>query len=90
MSRQVILSYAELAQALPSSSDAFIEDYFALKEDVTNLKADLSPLFGEGSPVGLVASNTSRMYYDTALSPVSVKLWFSGTIGTLDNWVEVV
>ena len=89
MSRQVLKSFSEIAQAVPQATDSFVEDYDALKEDVEAIANSFKPLSGVGSPVGVVISNNSKTYYDTTLSPVSVTAWFSDTIGVDTDWVIV-
>lgn len=100
MTRQVLRSYTDIAQALPAAEEQFIEDYDAVKEDLTNAQesiqslidslAGFSPLSGVGSPEGVTTSNSSQIYFDTTLSPVSVTMYFNDTIGSDTGWVNVV
>ena len=100
MTRQVLKSYADIAQALPAAKEQFIEDYDAVKEDLTLAQesiqnlidslAALSPLFAVGLPESVVTSNSSQVYFDTTNSPTSVTMWFNDTIGINTGWVQVV
>ena len=100
MTRQVLRSYSEIAQALPSAKEQFVEDYDAVKEDLTiaqesiqtliNTLAGFSPLSGTGSPEGVTTSNSSQIYFDTTLDPVSVTMWFNSVVDTNTGWVQVV
>lgn len=100
MTRQVLRSYADIAQALPAAKEQFIEDYDAVKEDLTSAQesiqklidslAALSPLFAAGLPESVVTSNSSQVYFDTTNSPTSVTMWFNDTIGVNTGWVQIV
>ena len=100
MTRQVLRSYADIAQALPAAKEQFIEDYDAVKEDLTSAQesiqklsdslAALSPLFDAGLPESVVTSNSSQVYFDTTNSPTSVTMWFNDTIGVNTGWVQIV
>ena len=100
MTRQILRSFSEIAQALPSAKEQFVEDYDAVKEDLTNAQesiqilidslAALSPLFAVGLPESVVTSNSSQVYFDTTNSPTSVTMWFNDTIGSSTGWVQIV
>ena len=100
MTRQVLRSFTEIAQALPSAKEQFIEDYDAVKEDLTIAQqsiqslidslAEFAPLSGAQTPEGNVTSNSSQLYFDTTNSPTNVTMYFNDTIGLNTGWVQVV
>jgi hypothetical protein len=100
MTRQVLRSFSEIAQALPGAKEQFVEDYDAVKEDLTLAQESIqglidtlsgfSPLSGAGSPEGVTTSNSSQIYFDTTLSPASVTMWFNSVVNIDTGWVQVV
>ena len=94
-SRQLITEYSDARLNISFKTDDGVEDYMALKADVTSLielinNGDYEPQFGTGSPEGVVTSNFNRTYYDTTLSPVSVTMWTNQVTGVDTGWVPVV
>lgn len=93
MTRQVLQSYLQIRQALPSAKEDFVRDYSAIKEDLSKAEkniSDLSPLFGVGSPEGVVVANLSKTYIDTTNSPANVTMWVNETVGADTGWLMVV
>lgn len=84
-SRQVIKEFSELQGKFPAQ---FIEDYMALKSDTDKLIAvsnQLKPLFGDGSPEGVVKSNASQLYLDKLTNT----LYINPDIDVTTGWVAV-
>ena len=48
------------------------------------------PIFGTGSPEGVVKANNSLIYFDTTNEPVSVAMWTNKTVGEDTGWIQVV
>ncbi len=98
-SRQTLVNYNDIGNALPSATQKFIQDYSALKTELSSTQKaitgllesfeSLQPLFGAQSPEGNVTSNATLTYFDTTNSPVSVDLYFNDTIGVDTGWVIV-
>lgn len=96
MTRQILRTYQDIRQSV-TSTEQFVEDYDAVKEDLakaqislTEAIVSLSPLFGTGSPEGVITSNNSMVYFDTTNSPTDVTQYFNDTVGINTNWVQVV
>lgn len=92
-SQQVFREYAEVYSEM-FKKDLPAEDYFQLKRDHENLlnaftsllamvsDGEFSPLNGTGSPEGVVTSNYSQLYVDTAVPT----LYFNSVIGVNTGW----
>ncbi len=93
-SRQLALQYADIRQLYKLTDDNAIEDFAALKEDVANLielmNSNSKPLFGLGSPEGVIAANNSLIYFDTTNEPVSVAMWTNKIVGGKTGWLQIV
>lgn len=89
MTLQTLKSYSEIQQAVPQSTQAFVEDYSALKEDVANIELSFKPLFGDQTPEGNVISNRSMIFLDTTNSPTDVTMYFNSVVGVNTGWVIV-
>lgn len=88
--QQILQNYDSIRQALPSAKPDFVADYAAMKDNINELFKGLSPQFGTGSPEGVITATASLVYYDVALSPVSVTGYFNDTIGLNTGWVPIV
>ena len=93
-SRQLALQYADIRTLYKLTDDNAIEDFAALKEDVFNLielmNNNSQPLFGVGSPEGVIAANNSLIYFDNTLAPVSLTMYANQTVGEKTGWVPIV
>ncbi len=89
MSRQILLNHKDIRQAV-KSTEQFVEDYSAIKEDLESVTVGFKPLFGAGSPEGVVTSNRSQVYFDTTNTPTNVTMYVNETVGVNTNWVQVV
>ena len=97
--RQTLVNYNDIGNALPGAKQRFIQDYSALKDELLAAQRSiaglleafesLKPLFGAQAPEGNVTSNATLTYFDTTNSPVSVDLYFNDTIGVDTGWVIV-
>lgn len=88
--RQNLQSYHDIAKAVPQARNEFIKDYAAVKDDISNLEAGISPQFGTGTPEGVVTATASMVYYDITNSPASVTGYFNSDIGSITGWVAIV
>ena len=93
-SRQVIVDYQDASDSISFKNENGVEDYMALKADVSQLIdliniGEYEPQFGVGSPEGVVTSNSNRTYYDTTLAPASVTMYVNLTVGVNTNWIGV-
>ena len=97
--RQTLVNYNDIGSALPGATQKFIQDYSALKDELSSTQKaitgllesfeSLKPLFGAQAPEGNVTSNATLTYFDTTNSPVSVDLYFNETVGSDIGWVLV-
>jgi len=87
ISNQIITDYSEVNTFFPVN---ITEDYMFLKSDVRNtIDAinNLSPLFGDGSPEGVVKSNLNRTYFDK--SGATVIMYVNESINSKTGWKQV-
>lgn len=89
-SRQTIESDGECAGEHEGWSNNAIEDYMGIKDDLLTVEdliesGSLSPLFGTGSPEGVITSNYSLKYIDVAI-PTE---YYNPTYGTDIGWVAL-
>ena len=93
-SRQLALQYADIRTLYKLTDDNAIEDFAALKEDVFNLlelmNNNSQPIFGTGSPEGVIAANNSLIYFDTTNEPASVAMWTNKIVGGKTAWLQVI
>ncbi len=87
MSRQTIKSYSEARESIKFLNESGIEDYMAIKDDIDGVLSLIaeemfSPKFGEGSPEGVVTSNLSKQYIDTATDPATVYFNLNSSVNT--------
>lgn len=100
MSRQLLRSYRQIKHEVGNSTDKFVQDYSAVKEDltaalklITTLTESIDnskPLFGAQNPEGNVTANLSQTFTDTTASPASVTMYFNDTVGSDTGWVVIV
>ncbi len=93
MSRQLLRSYQDIKRNVGDSTDKFVQDYSAVKADLTEalrLIEDSKTLSGAQTPEGNVTANLSQTFIDTTASPVSVTMYFNDTVGSDTGWVVVV
>lgn len=87
---QTLLDYASIREEIPTLTDIGVDDYAGKGRDiarliraVNNLASQTSPIFGTGSPEGVVTSTISQLYIDTATND-----WYSNpTLGVNTGWV---
>jgi len=89
-SNQTIEDWGECNKEHPSWSENSVEDYMEIKADILNFinlinNGALSPQFGTGSPEGVVTSNYSLKYIDTAI-PTE---YYNPTFGSDTGWVAL-
>ena len=93
-SRQIALEYSDIRELYNFKKDNTIEDFAAMKADIKSLielmNNNSQPLFGVGSPEGLVAANNSLLYFDTTNEPTNVTMWTNQTVGGVTGWIPVV
>ena len=94
-SNQNAIEYSDIEKTYNLKTEKAIDDMLFLKADVSSVvglinKGYFSPIVGTGSPEGIIASNASLQYIDTALSPVSVTMWVNTTINSKTNWIPVI
>lgn len=93
MSRQLLRSYRQIKQEVGNSTDKFVQDYSALKDDLAaalKLIDDSKTLSGAQNPEGNVTANLSQKFIDTTASPINVTMYFNETVGSKTGWVVVV
>jgi hypothetical protein len=89
-SLQVIKDFADCVIEHKDWSEGAIEDYMAVKDDLDRVvdlinDNEFSPKSGTGSPEGLIASNYSLLYIDTAFP----KIYFNSTYGADTGWLAL-
>ena len=93
-SRQIALEYSDMRRFYKFKDENAVEDFAAMKADIFNLielmNNNSQPLFGVGSPEGLVAANNSLIYFDTTNEPVSVAMWTNKIVGGKTGWLQIV
>lgn len=95
--QQEIVAYSEARESISFKLESGVNDYMAIKakltetivrlNEVINIVNDSAPLFGTGSPEGVVQANSSQQYYDTSVAPVI--MYINQTIGANTGWQEV-
>jgi len=90
-SSQTINDWGSCSSEQPKWSGNFVDDYMGTKLDVTELlnalnNGFLSPQSGSGSPEGVIVSNYSLLYIDTAGSN---QMYFNPVFGQKTGWVTV-
>ena len=94
-SNQSALEYSDVRDIYKFKDEEAVEDLMFLKTDVLTIiglinKGEFTPLQGVGSPEGVVESNSSLQYIDTALSPVSVTMYANSETNSKTGWIPVV
>ncbi len=93
-SRQTALQYSDIRELYNFKKDNTIEDFAALKEDVVSLielmNNNSQPIFGTGSPEGVIAANNSLIYFDTINEPANITMWANKIVGGKTGWLQVV
>lgn len=86
--QQSLFDYAEIKSNFPAASEQGLDDYSAKGRDIARLFSianNLIPLDGTGSPEGVVESNFSKMYIDTAAN----QLYFNSNVGVNTGWIAL-
>ena len=88
-SQQNVTDYSEVNNFFP---DNITDDYMAIKRDLLNLidlvnNGEFSPKFGNGSPEGVVVSNSNRTYFD--MSNDKAIMYVNVNAGVDTGWKEV-
>jgi len=94
-SRQTALEYAEIRNTYDLKKDSAVEDFAALKDDISNifnlLNNQSQPLFGLGSPEGVIESNNSLIYFDTTNESTTGLIQYANkNINEKTNWFLVI
>lgn len=89
-SDQTITSHGELRLSTKGWNEQLIEDYQGKFSDIIRLLAlvnngELSPILGTGNPNGVVTSNYSLKYIDTAV-PTE---YYNTAIGLDTGWIAL-
>tara|TARA_R110000744_G_scaffold332992_2_gene438371 strand:+ start:991 stop:1272 length:282 start_codon:yes stop_codon:yes gene_type:complete len=93
MSRQILKTYQSIKQNVGDSTDRFVQDYSAVKnnlDDALKLIESMKTLSGPQTPEGNVTSNLSQIFIDTTGAPTSVTMYFNESVGANTGWVVVV
>ncbi len=99
MTLQTLKGWRDVAQNLQGASQKFVQDYSAVKDDLSSAERSIEtlletiegfkPLFGAQAPEGVITSNNSQVYFDTTNSPTGVTMYFNDSIGVNTGWVKV-
>lgn len=80
---QTLFDWSAIRSAFPSANDAAIDDYYAKTTLLTLLLEQSAPVFGTGSPEGVITSTLSQLYIDT-----DTNTWYSNAErGVNTGWV---
>ena len=87
---QTLFDYGMIKANVPDITEVAADDYSAKGRDILNLIGavnklanETAPLFGTGSPEGLVTSTISQLYIDT-----NTNTWYSNpALGVNTGWV---
>jgi len=88
---QALQSKRDIEQSVTAKPN-FVRDYSALKANLDEVmrvlnNGEYSPIEGEGSPEGVTAANSSKMYVDTTNAPTSVSIYYNSVIGSKTGWI---
>lgn len=89
------LDYSDIRATYNFKSEKAVGDFAFLKTDILTIigminNDEFTPLQGTGSPEGVVTSNSSLQYIDTALSPVSVTMYANSQTNSKTGWIPVI
>ena len=86
--QQSLFDYASIMENFPAATERGLDDYSAKGRDLARLLSaipNLIPLDGTGSPEGVVTSNLSKQYIDTAAN----QIYFNPVVGVDTGWVAL-
>ena len=94
-SNQSALDDVDIESTYKFKNASAIEDLRFMKADIyaiLNLinSDEFTPIQGTGSPEGVVMSNSSLQYIDTALSPASVTMYANSETNSKTGWIPVI